>query len=244
MSHNTFGHLFRVTTFGESHGVALGCVVDGCPLRGLAHVRRRTSRRSSTGASPDSRASPLSGASPIRSGFSPASSPTIARVASSLPPARRSPWRSRTPTSARRITPRSATATGRAMPITPTTPSTASAITAAADGPRPARPPRESPPVPSRRKVLPDRRHHPRRPGADGTPRHRPVALGLGSGERATRSSAPMPETATFYEAIPRRHPQGRLVGGCGDRGGGRGRAPRASVRRSTASSTRISPPR
>ena len=31
MSHNTFGHLFRVTTFGESHGVALGCVVDGCP---------------------------------------------------------------------------------------------------------------------------------------------------------------------------------------------------------------------
>jgi chorismate synthase len=33
MSHNTFGHLFRVTTFGESHGVAIGCVVDGCPPR-------------------------------------------------------------------------------------------------------------------------------------------------------------------------------------------------------------------
>jgi chorismate synthase len=31
MSHNTFGHMFRVTTFGESHGVAIGCVVDGCP---------------------------------------------------------------------------------------------------------------------------------------------------------------------------------------------------------------------
>jgi chorismate synthase len=31
MSHNTFGHLFRVTTWGESHGSALGCVVDGCP---------------------------------------------------------------------------------------------------------------------------------------------------------------------------------------------------------------------
>ena len=31
MSHNTFGHLFRVTTFGESHGRAIGCVVDGCP---------------------------------------------------------------------------------------------------------------------------------------------------------------------------------------------------------------------
>ncbi|MBO6899913.1 MAG: chorismate synthase [Rhizobiaceae bacterium] len=31
MSHNSFGHLFRVTTWGESHGAALGCVVDGCP---------------------------------------------------------------------------------------------------------------------------------------------------------------------------------------------------------------------
>src|ERR1700760_4253421 len=33
MSHNTFGHLFRVTTFGESHGPGIGCVVDGCPPR-------------------------------------------------------------------------------------------------------------------------------------------------------------------------------------------------------------------
>ena len=31
MSHNSFGHLFRVTPFGESHGPAIGCVVDGCP---------------------------------------------------------------------------------------------------------------------------------------------------------------------------------------------------------------------
>jgi chorismate synthase len=31
MSHNTFGQLFRVTTWGESHGPALGCVIDGCP---------------------------------------------------------------------------------------------------------------------------------------------------------------------------------------------------------------------
>ena len=31
MSHNVFGHLFRVTTFGESHGAGIGCVVDGCP---------------------------------------------------------------------------------------------------------------------------------------------------------------------------------------------------------------------
>src|SRR5256885_16214250 len=33
MSYNTFGHLFRVTTWGESHGPAIGCVVDGCPPR-------------------------------------------------------------------------------------------------------------------------------------------------------------------------------------------------------------------
>ncbi len=33
MSHNTFGHLFRVTTYGESHGPAIGCVVDGVPPR-------------------------------------------------------------------------------------------------------------------------------------------------------------------------------------------------------------------
>jgi len=31
MAGNTFGRIFRVTTFGESHGTALGCVVDGCP---------------------------------------------------------------------------------------------------------------------------------------------------------------------------------------------------------------------
>ena len=31
MSDNTFGRLFRVTTWGESHGPAIGCVIDGCP---------------------------------------------------------------------------------------------------------------------------------------------------------------------------------------------------------------------
>ena len=33
MSHNSFGHLLRVTTWGESHGPAIGCVVDGAPPR-------------------------------------------------------------------------------------------------------------------------------------------------------------------------------------------------------------------
>jgi chorismate synthase len=31
MAGNTLGKLFSVTTFGESHGIALGCIVDGCP---------------------------------------------------------------------------------------------------------------------------------------------------------------------------------------------------------------------
>jgi chorismate synthase len=48
MSFNTFGHLFRVTTFGESHGAALGCVVDGCPPRiplTAADIQRDLDRR-------------------------------------------------------------------------------------------------------------------------------------------------------------------------------------------------------
>jgi chorismate synthase len=32
MSGSTLGTLFTVTTFGESHGPAIGCVIDGCPL--------------------------------------------------------------------------------------------------------------------------------------------------------------------------------------------------------------------
>ena len=33
MSHNSFGQMFRITTWGESHGPAIGCVIDGCPPR-------------------------------------------------------------------------------------------------------------------------------------------------------------------------------------------------------------------
>ncbi|MEC7091267.1 MAG: chorismate synthase, partial [Pseudomonadota bacterium] len=33
MSHNSFGHLFKFTSWGESHGPAIGCVVDGTPAR-------------------------------------------------------------------------------------------------------------------------------------------------------------------------------------------------------------------
>lgn len=45
---NTFGHLFRVTTFGESHGAAIGCIVDGCPPGldfDLAFIQHELDRR-------------------------------------------------------------------------------------------------------------------------------------------------------------------------------------------------------
>ncbi len=48
MAGNTFGTLFRVTTFGESHGAAIGCIVDGCPA-GLAfdleYIQQELDRR-------------------------------------------------------------------------------------------------------------------------------------------------------------------------------------------------------
>ena len=65
MSHNTFGHLFRVTTWGESHGPAIGCVVDGCPP-GIAADGGRHPGASSTSAGPANRASRPSAASPTR----------------------------------------------------------------------------------------------------------------------------------------------------------------------------------
>jgi chorismate synthase len=48
MSFNTFGHLFRFTSFGESHGAAIGCVVDGCPPRislSAEDIQRELDRR-------------------------------------------------------------------------------------------------------------------------------------------------------------------------------------------------------
>ena len=59
MSHNTFGQMFRVTTFGESHGPAIGCVVDGCPP-GLALDRSDIQVSRQAPASPTSRRSAAS----------------------------------------------------------------------------------------------------------------------------------------------------------------------------------------
>ncbi|MDR0375954.1 MAG: chorismate synthase [Treponema sp.] len=56
MSGNTFGVLFRVTAFGESHGAALGCVIDGCPAGvpvDKAIIARELERRKPGGDAPD-----------------------------------------------------------------------------------------------------------------------------------------------------------------------------------------------
>jgi len=76
MSHNTFGHLFRITTWGESHGPALGCVVDGCPA-GIAlteaDIQPWLDQRR-----PGQRAMSPSGANPIRCAYCRACSRTSA----------------------------------------------------------------------------------------------------------------------------------------------------------------------
>ena len=48
MAANTFGELFKVTTFGESHGPAMGCVIDGCPAGltlSVSEIESELSRR-------------------------------------------------------------------------------------------------------------------------------------------------------------------------------------------------------
>ncbi len=52
---NTFGENFSVTTFGESHGVALGCIIDGCPagIELSADIIQKALNRRRPGVSPD-----------------------------------------------------------------------------------------------------------------------------------------------------------------------------------------------
>lgn len=95
MSGNTFGRLFRLTTYGESHGPALGGVVDGWPA--ASPSRRNCSRRNSTGgvpaggtAGPRARSRTLSGCCPA--------------FLKARPRERPSASKSRTPTSAPAIT--------------------------------------------------------------------------------------------------------------------------------------------
>ena len=131
---NTFGQLFRVTTWGESHGAAIGAVVDGCPPRlPLSRGRHPAGPRP-----PRARARALltTPAQGVRHRPDPER-----RLRG--PDARHADQRSRsrTRTCAPATTARCRRSTGRATPTTPTTRSTASATGAAAAGRAPARRP-------------------------------------------------------------------------------------------------------
>ena len=125
MSFNTFGHLFRVTTFGESHGVAIGCVVDGCPPRIAlteADIQPYLDKRR-----------------PGQSRFTTQrQEPDTVKILSGV--------------FADEATGRQVT---NGTPITPTTPNTAFATIAAAAANRRAKPPRVLPPVRSLAKSCP-----------------------------------------------------------------------------------------
>ncbi len=148
MSHNSFGHLFRVTTWGESHGPAIGCVVDGCPplipltetdIQGFMNKRKPGQSRFTTQRREPDEVKILSGVMVDEDGIQ-------------KRPGRRFRCLSKTPTSARRTIRRSRTGSVPAMPISPMTPNTASATIAAVDGPRRAKPPCALPPGPSHAK--------------------------------------------------------------------------------------------
>jgi chorismate synthase len=147
MSHNTFGHLFRVTTWGESHGPAIGCVVDGCPpgirLDAADIQVWLDKRRPGAGKFVTQRQEPdavriLSGvfedeAARERFGGQVTTGTPISLMIDNV---------------ARGTIPRSPALSGRATPTTPISPSTACATIAAAAGSRPGRRPRASPPGP------------------------------------------------------------------------------------------------
>ncbi len=142
MSGNTFGKLFTVTTFGESHGPALGAIVDGCPpglalseadlQRDLDRRRPGSSRHTTQRREPD-QVKILSGVFEGRTTGTP--------IGLAI----------ENPTSAPRTTPRSRRSSAPRMPTTPITTSTAFATTAAAAVPARVRPRCASLPGPSPR---------------------------------------------------------------------------------------------
>ncbi|VEC48775.1 chorismate synthase [Escherichia coli] len=132
MAGNTIGQLFRVTTFGESHGLALGCIVDGVPpgiplteadlQHDLDRRRPGTSRYTTQRREPD-QVKILSG---VFEGVTTGTS--IGLLIETL-------------TSALRITAQLKTFSAQAMLITPTNKNTVCAIIAAVDVLPPAKPP-------------------------------------------------------------------------------------------------------
>ena len=212
---NSFGELFRFTTWGESHGPAIGCVVDGCPPR----IPLAESRHPALARPPPARTVALHHAA---AGERPGEDP-LRRV--------RGPDHRHADHAADRQRGRAlqglrrdrATRSAPATPTSPTGRNTASATIAAAAAPRRARPRRASPPAPSRARCW-----APASPSAARwcrSARTRSTAR-AGTGRRSTtiRSSAPTGRRRNLG-GLSRRRAQGRLLGRRGHRGGGDGRA-------------------
>ena len=224
MSHNTFGHLFRVTTWGESHGPALGCVVDGCPPGHSADRGRHPglARQAAAGAGQVRHPAPGAGRGedPLR---------RVRGRAHRRPGDHRhadlDDHRERRPALARLFA-RSPTRSGPATPTTPTSPSTACATIAAAVASRRARRRRGSRPAPSRARCWarasivrggagPDRsaRGRPRRAGTGTRSDEQPVLVpgrgdgrGLGGapGRRSARPARrPAPSSRSRRPGVP-----------------------------------------
>ena len=142
MSGNTIGRSFCVTTFGESHGPAIGAIVDGCPpgleLVGSGHPGR-----------PRAAAHGHVAAHEPAPGTGPGADP-VGRVRRAARRAPRSASSSTTWMPARATTRRSRTASVRATPTTRTSRNTGSATIAAAGAPRRASRSRRSRPARSR----------------------------------------------------------------------------------------------
>ena len=197
MSHNTFGHLFRVTTFGESHGPALGCVVDGCPplipleaadLQGELDRRRPGSSRFTTQRREPDEAKLLSGVMTDDQGRQVTTGTPIAVLIENVDQRSKDygeikdkyrPGHADYAYDAKYGI-RDYRGGGRSSAR-----ETAARVAAGAIA----------------RKVIP-KRADPRRARADGQAQDRPRPLGLGGGRQATRSSAPIPSPPTISPPI------------------------------------------
>ena len=181
MSHNSFGHLFRVTTWGESHGPAIGCVVDGCPPRiplSEADIqpwldRRRPGQSRFT----TQRQEPDAGPHPVRRVRGPDD-----RHADRAADRQRRPALARLFGDRRAVPPRPCRSHLRAEIRHPRL-SRRRSIVGARDRDARCRRRRGA-------QGAGGRRAHPRRAGADRPASHRPRALGLGRGATPIRSSA------------------------------------------------------
>ena len=186
MSHNSFGHLFRVTTCGESHGPAIGCIVDGCPpgiplteadIQPWLDRRRPGQSRFTTQRREDDRVRILSGAS-LRAHARPGDH----RHADRAPDRQHRPALEGLCRHPRQVSPRPCrlhlpgeirhARLSRRRPFL---------------GARDRLPRRRR----RRRPQGDPRRHHPRRPGPDRSAPHRARQLGLGRRSTAIRSFRP-----------------------------------------------------